>query len=215
MTTVSFPSLQTSRHLSTFVSVFLHILSHTSLSTWSSLSMGRTECYSPCPTRLVLWLGESRRMPVQPKEGEATADPPWSSTAAAFAAVPGLAQDVPRSLPSPIPPAPPTDGVQKGAAPCVLPPQTHCSALDAHPLARFPPALKAMHLPIGEVFSVHRCPCAASDRHYFTFHSHSIHSDPPGLVPRGRERPSAKYLMCFQQSHRATWLQPAPQPATA
>lgn len=98
---------------------------------------------------------------------------------------------------------------------CVLPPQTHCSALDAHPLARFPPALKSMHLPIGEVFSVHRCPCAASDRHYFTFHSHSIHSDPPGLVPRGRERLSAKYLMCLQQCHRATWLQPAPQPATA
>lgn len=54
-------------------------------------------------------------MPVQPKEGEATTattDPPWSSTSA----VPGLAQECPQEpLLLLIPPAPPTDGVQKGA----------------------------------------------------------------------------------------------------
>lgn len=83
---------------------------------------------SPCPTGPVLWLeagGRSRRRPVQRKEREASMDPPWSSTAAAFAAVPGLAQECPQEpLPAPIPPAPPTDGVQKGAAPMCLPPQT-------------------------------------------------------------------------------------------
>lgn len=56
-------------------------------------------------------------MLVQPKEGEATmatTDPPWSSTAA----VPGLTQECPQEPLLPlIPPAPPTDGVQKGAPP--------------------------------------------------------------------------------------------------
>lgn len=104
--------------------------------------------------------------------------------AAAFSAVPGLAQECPQEpLISLIPPAPPTDGVQKEVLLCALPPQTLCSALDAHPLARFPPALKSMYFPTpGEGFLVQRCPCAASDRHSFTIHSHSIHSEPPDLV---------------------------------
>lgn len=125
---------------------FCMSLSHALLSTCLSLPMGRTGC--PIPPQPVLWLEGSE---------EATTDPPWCSTTAAFAAVPGLAEECPqepisRPLPHPIPipPAPPTDGAQKEAVP-VCPAISYTlviwSSLDTHPLACLPPELKCMHFP--------------------------------------------------------------------
>lgn len=136
MTVSSFHSPQTPGHLSTFVPIVLHVLSHA----LSPLAHPHRRDSSLSITASAM-AGGIRRMPVQPKEGEATTDLPWCSTAAAFAAVPDLPEKCPQLLPPLHLSSPTHRWTAEGSCssvPC-------CFSLDDHPQTCLSPGLKPMH----------------------------------------------------------------------